>query len=142
MNERNPRIDRSPALAALEVRAPALLSALGRIAIGAGLALVPHRALRALGFDRPGPELVAVARLAGGRDIVLGAVTVAALGDARRLRAASLANAAVDAGDAATFAAALAGGDPAVRTAGLRGIAAAVPATLGGLWVAGRLGGR
>lgn len=137
MDARNPRTD-APA-AALDVRAPAVLSALGRIAIGAGLALGPRQALGALGFARARPDLVAVARLAGGRDIILGAVTLAALGDAERLRAASLANAAVDAGDVATFAAALASGERSVRAAGRRGIAAAVPATLGGLWVAARL---
>jgi hypothetical protein len=54
----------------------------------------------------------------------------------------------VDACDVATFAAAMAaessrrGGlrrDAGLRTAGLRGVGAALPATLAGLWVARRL---
>lgn len=119
-------------------RAVAAASAAGRIAIGLGLALAPAPALRTLGFPEPSPVTVAVSRLAGGRDIVLGAMTIAALGDPGRLRAASLANAAVDAGDALTFAASL--GDPETRQAALRGLGAAVPATLAGLWVAWRAG--
>jgi hypothetical protein len=129
---------RYEAVAAPDVRALTLVSGLGRIAIGAALALAPERALSALGFRDLSATAVAASRLAGGRDMVLGAVMMAAVDDPDRLRAASLANAAVDAGDAATFLAALAQGDE-VRTAALRGLAAAVPATLAGLWVAARL---
>lgn len=118
------------------MRGISLASALGRIAIGAGLALAPRRALAALGFEDPAPATIVVSRVAGGRDIVMGAVALAAIDDPEGLRRASLANAAVDAGDAATFLAALIAGE---REAGLRGLAGAVPATLAGLWVAGRL---
>lgn len=121
------------------MRALALASGLGRLAIGAGLAVAPRAALAALGFRDPGPSTVAVARIAGGRDIALGAATLLALGDGERLRAASIANAAVDAGDTLTFAAALAARDDEVRDAALRGVAAAVPAALAGAWVALRL---
>jgi len=132
----NPR--RIDAVGAADVRALTLVSGLGRIAIGAALALAPRRALSVLGFTDISATAVAASRLAGGRDMVLGAVMMAAVDDPDRLRAASLANAAVDAGDAATFLAALAHGDE-VRTAALRGLAAAVPAVLAGLWVAARL---
>lgn len=115
-------------------RAVAAASAAGRIAIGIGLAVAPQPALKALGFARPSAATISVSRLAGGRDIVLGAVTLAALGDRDRLRAASFANAAVDAGDALTFAAGLGAGE--TRLASLRGLGAAVPATLAGLWCA------
>ena len=74
------------------------------MAIGAALALAPERALSALGFTDLSPTAIAASRLAGGRDLVLGAAMMAAIDDPERLRAASLANAAVDAGDAATFA--------------------------------------
>ena len=122
----------------LSDRGLSVVSALGRIAIGTGLAIAPTRALGALGFDDVSPTTVTVARIAGGRDIVQGAVTLLAVDDPDRLRAASLANAAVDGGDAATFAAALAMGDE-LRTGAVRGLAAAVPATLASLWVARRL---
>jgi hypothetical protein len=96
----------------------------------------PEPALRALGFSGVSPATVAVSRIAGVRDLVLGVVTLTSLGDPDRLRAATLANAAADAGDTAAFAIALRAGE---RTAGIRGLAAAVPATAAGLWVAWRL---
>jgi hypothetical protein len=111
--------------------------AFGRILIGIALALAPRAALGALGFARPTAATIAVSRLAGGRDIVLGVAAVAAAENPGRLRAASLANAAVDAGDALTFAASL--DDPATRSAALRGLGAAVPAALAGAWVVWRL---
>jgi hypothetical protein len=131
---------RYEAVGAVDVRAIALVSGLGRMAIGAALALAPERALSALGFTDVSPTAVAASRLAGGRDLVLGAVMMAAIDDPDRLRTSSIANAAVDAGDAATFLAALARGDE-LRTAAVRGLAAAVPATIAGIWVAARLRG-
>lgn len=122
----------------LSDRGISAISALGRIAIGAGLAIAPVRALRALGFEDVSATTVAVSRIAGGRDIVLGALTLLAIDDPARLRVASLANATVDGGDALTFAAALSMGDE-VRTGAIRGLAAAVPATLASLWVARQL---
>jgi hypothetical protein len=134
----DPRTDPTPA-DATDVRLLSAVSGVGRIAIGVGLAVAPRRALSALGFSDRGTAAVALARIAGGRDLVLGAATLLALGDAERLRAASVANAAADAGDALTFASVLASGDGGVRDAGRRGLAAAVPAALAGAWVATRL---
>lgn len=97
--------------------------------------------MRLLGFDRASDQTVVVSRLAGGRDLVMGAATLLAVSDPDRLARASIANAAVDAGDAAAFAAAL-GADERMRAAAVRGLAAAVPATLAGIWIALRLGRR
>lgn len=121
-----------------DVRALSLASAAGRLAIGLGLAIAPRRALALLGLEETGPATVMVARLAAVRDIVLGVVTLASLQDTAALRRASLANAAADAGDSLTFVVALASRD-VLATPALRGLAGAVPATLGGLWVASRL---
>jgi hypothetical protein len=120
-----------------DVRAWSLASGIGRVAIGVGMLATPHPALRALGFAEVSPATAAVGRLAGIRDLVLGAVTLIGLEDRGRLRAATLANAAADAGDTVAFALALGGGE---RTAGARGLAAALPATVVGLWTAWRLG--
>jgi hypothetical protein len=106
------------------------------MAIGLGLLVAPEPSLRALGFSDVSPPTKAVARIAGVRDFVLGGVTLGALGDRERLLGATIANATADAGDAAAFALALADGE---RGAGLRGLAAALPATVAGIWVARRL---
>ncbi len=119
-----------------DVRAFSLISAAGRMAIGLGLLAAPEPSLGALGFSEVSPATVAVARIAGVRDFVLGGVTLGALGDRERLRTATVANAAADAGDTAAFALALGAGE---RDAALRGLAAAIPATLAGIWVARRL---
>jgi hypothetical protein len=129
---------RVDAVGAADVRAITLVSGLGRMAIGIGLALARRQALGALGFRDVPEQAVVVSRIAGGRDFVLGALTLLAIDDPDRLRTAHLACAAVDAGDAAAFGAALAqGGD--LRDAGVRGLATAVPATLAGVWAALRL---
>jgi hypothetical protein len=119
-----------------DVRAFSLISSAGRIAIGVGMLAAPEPCLRALGFSDVGPATAAVGRIAGIRDLVLGVATLAAFDDPARLRAASLANAVADAGDAAAFAIALRTNE---RTAGIRGIAAALPAAAAGAWVAWRL---
>jgi hypothetical protein len=119
-----------------DVRAFSLISSAGRIAIGVGMLAAPEPSLRALGFSDVGPATAAIGRIAGIRDLVLGAATLAAFDDPARLRAASLANAVADAGDAAAFAIALRTSE---RTAGIRGIAAALPAAAAGAWVTWRL---
>jgi hypothetical protein len=113
------------------------LLAAGRIAIGAGIWLAPRPALRALGFGDPGPAALTLARIAGTRDLVIGTRQAAAR-DRDEARAATLAAAVSDAGDTVAFAFAIAAGD---RLAGIRGIAAALPATAAGLWLARRLRG-
>jgi hypothetical protein len=115
-----------------DVRAWSLLSAGARIAIGLGMLAAPEPALRALGFSETGPATVALARV----DLVLGAATLAARRDRDRLRTATLANAVADSGDTLAFGVAIGTSE---RTAGLRGIAAALPAAIAGGWIAWRL---
>jgi hypothetical protein len=124
------------AVEAQDVRAWSLASGLGRIAFGVGMLAAPGPALRALGFTDVSPATVAVSRIAGIRDLVLGVATLAGLQDPDRLRAATLANAVADAGDTLAFGLALASPE---RAAGSRGIAVALPAAIAGLWIARRL---
>jgi hypothetical protein len=119
-----------------DVRAWSLASAGGRLAIGAGMMAAPRLALGALGFAEASPATVAVSRIAGIRDLVLGAVTALSLEDPVALRRATIANAVADAGDTAAFALALKQGE---TVAGIRGLAAALPAAIAGAWVARRL---
>ena len=119
-----------------DVRAWSLASGAGRIAIGLTMLAAPERSLRALGFSEISPATKVVARIAGIRDFVLGGVTLAALEDRERLLSSTIANATADAGDAAAFALALRAGE---RSAALRGLAAALPATFAGIWAAQRL---
>jgi hypothetical protein len=124
------------AIAAPDVRAWSVASGLGRVAFGIAMLTAPEWALRALGFTEVTPATVAVTRLAGVRDFVLGGVTLGALGDRDRLLSATIANASADAGDTAAFALALGAGE---RSAAVRGLAAALPATIAGIWTAKRL---
>ncbi len=114
--------------------------AAGRIAIGAGIWLAPERTWRALGLGGTpaAGAALALGRMAATRDLVLGAAALAALGDRERLRRVSAATAVVDAGDVLAFALTLREGGE-LREAGIRGLAAALPATLVGAWIARRL---
>lgn len=111
--------------------------AAGRIVIGAGLWLTPDLALKLLGFGRSEARMLALARIAGTRDLVLGALQLSALDDRKQLRRISAAVAVCDAGDALAFG--LAVGDRSTRAAGVRGVAGALAATAAGAWLAGRL---
>jgi hypothetical protein len=131
-------IDRRRALVSKpDVRALSIGSAVGRLAIGVGIFTVPRRALSALGFGEVDETGLMLARFAGVRDMVLAVATLLALDDCNRLRAASLANAAADGGDAFTFAIAL--GRTPRNPAARRGIVAALPASAASLWVFWRL---
>ena len=122
---------------AADVRAWSLASGLGRVAIGLGMLAAPEPSLRALGVTEVSPAAVMVSRVAGVRDLVLGVATLAALGDGDRLRTSTVANAVADAGDTLAFSVALGTSE---RTAGWRGLAAALPAAVAGAWAAWRLG--
>jgi hypothetical protein len=120
-------------------RQAALAIAGGRIAIGASAFLATRPALKLLGFPEPDAAGLALARMAGGRDLALGLLALAAHEDRKALRIAALAGAAVDASDALTFG--LAARDPLTRRAGLGGIALGSAAAIGGAWAWRRLGG-
>ncbi len=120
-------------------RAVALAIAAGRIAIGAGVLLAPRAALRVLGFPRTDASGRALAKLAGGRDIALGALALAARDDRAALRGACLAGIAADAGDALTLGGAAARGEQ-LGHAGTVGAASGAAAAVAGTWALNRLG--
>jgi hypothetical protein len=118
-------------------RQTVLAIAAGRIAIGVGALFATGPALRALGFAETDAAGRALARLAGGRDVAIGVLTVAARDDAKALQLAALLAAAVDATDAVSFA--IAARDPRARRAGLSGVASGGAAALAGAWAWRRL---
>jgi hypothetical protein len=111
--------------------------AAGRVAIGVGALLATGPALKALGFAETDTAGRALARIAAGRDIAIGLLTVAARDDVRALRLAALLAAAVDGTDAISFA--VAGRDPLARRAGTIGVASGSAAALTGAWTHRRL---
>jgi hypothetical protein len=75
--------------------------------------------------------------LAGGRDLALGALTLAVRDDPAALRAVALAGAALDGADALTFTLAI--GDPETRRGGFGGLLSGGTAALAGYWAWRRL---
>lgn len=120
-------------------RQAALAIAAGRIAIGVGAVFATRPALKALGFAEVDAAGTALGRIAGGRDIALGLLALAARDDRKALRIAVLAGAAVDASDAVSFG--VAARDPIARRAGLGGVVSGSAAALVGTWAWRRLGG-
>jgi hypothetical protein len=118
-------------------RAAVLGIAGGRIAIGVGALLATRPALKVLGFEASDTSARALARIAGGRDIALGLLTLAARDDRERLREAAVVAAAVDLGDAICFG--IAGRDPAAGRAAVQGILSGGGATVVGAWAVRRL---
>ena len=112
--------------------------AAGRIAIGAGIWAAPALAAKALGMKEYEGEALAVARLAGTRDLILGTWLAAELRNGGSPLAPTAALVACDAGDALAFGLLAADGGDSLG-AGARGLAAAGPATAVGLWLAHRL---
>jgi hypothetical protein len=110
-----------------------------RVGIGLGALLATRPALKALGFGETDAAGTALGRIAGGRDIALGVLALAARDDRKALRIAALAGAAVDAADAVTFG--LAAKDPVARRAGVLGVLSGSAAALTGAWAWRRLGG-
>ncbi len=118
-------------------RAAVLGIAGGRIAIGVGAMFATRPALKVLGFEASDTSARALARIAGGRDIALGLLTLAARDDRERLREAAAVATAVDLGDAICFG--IAGRDPAAGRAAVQGILSGGAATVVGAWALRRL---
>jgi hypothetical protein len=109
----------------------------GRIAIGAGALLATRPALKVLGFEASDTSARALTRIAGGRDIALGLLTLAARDDRARLLEVAAVAAAVDLGDAICFG--IAGRDPAAGRAAIQGILSGGAAAAVGAWAVRRL---
>jgi hypothetical protein len=118
-------------------RAAVLGIAGGRIAIGVGALLATRPTLKVLGFEASDTSARALARIAGGRDIVLGLLTFAARDDRVRLCEVAAVATAVDLGDAICFG--IAGRDPAAGRAAVQGILSGGGATVVGAWALRRL---
>ncbi len=116
-----------------------LAIATARIGIGVGAVFVTRPALKALGFAETDAAGMALGRIAGGRDIALGLLALAAREDRKALRIAALAAAAVDASDAVSFG--FAARDPIARRAGIGGVLSGSAAAIVGAWAWRRLGG-
>jgi hypothetical protein len=108
-----------------------------RVAVGAAVWVAPRTSMRALGFDPTNPQVMSLARLAGTRDLALGAVAVSTHRDPDAARAVAGVNAAVDAFDALAFAIALVRRQGIDRAA-LFGTASAAAAATTGAWLARR----
>jgi hypothetical protein len=109
-----------------------------RVGLGIGTLLATRPALRALGFGEAGESSEALARLAGGRDLALGGLTLVARDDPAAFRLLILAAAALDAADA--FSLGLSIPSPKTRPAGIGGALSGGAAAIAGLWAWRRLG--
>lgn len=119
-------------------RAVTLAIAAGRTGIGVAVIVATARALGALGFPQTDSSGRTLAKLAGGRDIALGALAIAVRDDREALLRACVAGAAVDAGDALSFGVATARGEDLNR-AGVLGALSGAVAAGAGAWAASRL---
>jgi hypothetical protein len=109
-----------------------------RVALGLAIFLATRPVLRVMRFPEPGPTGVALAKLGGGRDIAIGALTLGSLSNADRLRAVMLASNLCDLADAAAFGSAAR--DPQMRVPGISGVLSGGAAAAIGFWAWRRLG--
>jgi hypothetical protein len=108
-----------------------------RVAMGIGIFFATQPALRALRFGPTDASGEAVAKLGGGRDIAIGALTLAARDDRQALRATLLLSSACDLADAVALG--VSARRPETRAAGIGGVLSGGAAALAGLWAARRL---
>jgi len=119
-------------------RQVALVLGADRTLLGTAALFATRPTLKALLFGETDGVGRALAKLAGGRDLALGLLTLAARDDRETLRTLLLAAAVLDAADA--FSLGLSTRDGETRLAGLGGVATGSAATLAGLWAWRRLG--
>lgn len=118
-------------------RQVALQIGTARLAMGIGIFFATQPALRALGFGSTEEVGEALAKLGGGRDIAIGALTLSARDDRKALRSALLISSACDLTDA--LALGVSARHPKTRRAGIGGIVSGSAAALAGLWAWRRL---
>jgi hypothetical protein len=119
-------------------RRTALALGAARVGLGVGALFATGPTLKALLFGETDSVGRALAKLAGGRDLTLGVMTLAARNDVGALRTITLGAASLDAADA--FALGLAARNPDTRLAGLGGIVSGGGAAIAGVWAWRRLG--
>jgi hypothetical protein len=120
-----------------KARRVALGIGVSRVAMGAGIFLATQPALRSLRFGSTNAAGEAVAKLGGGRDLVLGALTLAARDDRQGLRAALLISGACDLADAVAMG--VSARRPETREAGIGGVFAGGAGAAACLWARRRL---
>jgi hypothetical protein len=120
-----------------KARQVALQIGASRVAMGVGIFFATRPALRALRFGDTDATGEALAKLGGGRDIALGALTLAARDDPGALRTTILISSACDVADAIALGASAR--HPEMRGAGLGGVFSGSTAALAGLWAWRRL---
>ena len=120
-----------------KARQLALAIGAGRVAMGLSILLATRRVLPKMGFAATDPSGQALAKLGGGRDVALGAMTLAARDDRAALRTAILVSGACDAADAVALG--LSAGRPESRAAGIGGVIAGSGAAAACVWAWRRL---
>lgn len=108
-----------------------------RVAMGIGIFFATQPALRALRFGPTDASGEAVAKLGGGRDIAIGALTLAARDNRAALRSALLLSSACDLADAVALG--VSARRPETRQAGVAGVLSGGAAAVAGLWAWRRL---
>jgi hypothetical protein len=109
-----------------------------RTGLGVGALFITRPTLKALLFGETDAVGRALAKLAGGRDLGLGLLTLAVRDDREMLRTIVLSAAVLDAADSISLGLAARNGD--TRLAGLGGVASGAAAAIAGLWAWRRLG--
>jgi hypothetical protein len=120
-------------------RQAALALGAARTGLGIGALFLTGPTLKALLFGETDAVGRALAKLAGGRDLALGLLTLAVRDEREMLRTVVLSAAVLDAADAVSLG--LAARDPNARLAGLGGVASGGAAVIAGVWAWRRLAG-